>query len=96
MQGSFRLDDQVMSFQSLAFEIPGADVSVTGNYDMARDMLDFRGALKLNAKVSQTMTGWKRWVLLPADPFFAKKGAGTFLRIKIEGAPHQPKFGLDH
>jgi hypothetical protein len=96
MQGSFRLDDQVMTFRSLAFEIPGADVSVAGNYDMAHDMLDFHGALKLNAKLSQTMTGWKRWVLMPADPFFAKNGAGTFLRIKIEGAARQPKFGLDH
>jgi len=96
MQGSFHLDDQVMTFRSLAFEVPGADVSVAGNYDMARDMLDFHGALKLNAKLSQTMTGWKRWVLMPADPFFAKNGAGTFLRIKIEGAAQQPKFGLDH
>jgi hypothetical protein len=96
MQGSFHLDDQVMTFRSLAFEVPGADVSVAGTYDMARDMLDFHGALKLNAKLSQTMTGWKRWVLMPADPFFAKNGAGTFLRIKIEGAAQQPKFGLDH
>jgi hypothetical protein len=95
MQGSFHLEDQVMTFRSLAFEVPGADVSVAGNYDMAADMLDFHGALKLNAKLSETMTGWKRWVLKPADPFFAKNGAGTFVKIKIDGTAHQPKFGLD-
>jgi len=95
MQGSFRLENQIMTFRSLAFEVPGAAVSVAGNYDLAHDKLSFHGALKLNAKLSQTMTGWKRWVLKPADPFFAKNGAGTYLRIKIDGEAHHPKFGLD-
>jgi autotransporter translocation and assembly factor TamB len=95
MQGSFHLENQVMTFRSLAFEVPGAAVSVAGNYNLASDMLDFHGALKLDAKLSQTMTGWKRWVLKPADPFFAKSGAGTYVKIKIEGNAHQPKFGLD-
>ncbi len=62
---------------------------------MANDTLDFHGALKLDAKISQTVTGWKRWLLKPADPFFAKNGAGTFLKIKIVGDTHHPKFGLD-
>jgi hypothetical protein len=95
MQGSFHLENQVMTFRSLAFEVPGADVSATGNYDMSADRLDFHGALKLDAKLSQTVTGWKRWLLKPADPFFAKNGAGTFVKIKIEGSSRQPKFGLD-
>ncbi len=95
MQGSFHLEDEVMTFRSLAFEVTGADVSVSGKYDIAHDMLDFHGALKLNAKLSQTVTGWKRWLLKPADPFFAKHGAGTFVRIRIEGASHQPRFGVD-
>ena len=96
MEGSFQLENEIMTFRSLAFEVPGAAVSVAGNYNLADDMLDFHGALKLDAKLSQTMTGWKRWVLKPADPFFAKNGAGTFVRIKIEGSSRQPKFGLDH
>ena len=95
MQGSFHLENQVMTFRSLAFEVPGAAVSVAGNYSLANAMLDFHGALKLDAKISQTVTGWKRWVLKPADPFFAKNGAGTFLKIKVEGDTHHPKFGLD-
>ncbi len=95
MQGSFHLENQVMTFRALAFEVPGAAVSVAGNYDLAHDTLDFHGALKLDAKLSQTMTGWKRWMLKPVDPFFAKNGAGTFLKIKIEGDAHHPKFGLD-
>jgi AsmA-like C-terminal region len=95
MQGSFHLENQIMTLGSLAFEVPGADVAVAGNYDLANDALDFHGALKLDARLSQTMTGWKRWLLKPADPFFAKNGAGTFLKIKIDGDAHHPKFGLD-
>ena len=95
IKGRFRLEDQVMSFTALSFSVTGADVSVAGQYDMARDDLDFHGSLRLTARVSQTVSGWKRWLLKPADPFFAKNGAGTFLRIKIEGSSHDPKFGLD-
>jgi AsmA-like C-terminal region len=95
MEGAFHLENQVMTFQSLAFQVPGAAVSVNGNYNLADEMLDFHGALSLDAKISQTMTGWKRWLLKPADPFFAKNGAGTFLKIKIDGDAHHPKFGLD-
>jgi len=47
----------------------------------------------LQAKVSQTMTGWKHWLLKPVDPFFAKNGAGTFLKIKVVGSSKAPKFG---
>jgi hypothetical protein len=95
MKGRFKLDDEVVTFQSLSFVVPGATVRVAGNYDLGQDALDFRGTLALQARVSQTMTGWKRWALKPVDPFFAKQGAGTFLRIKIDGAAKEPKFGLD-
>ena len=95
MQGSFRLESRVMTFRALSFEVPGARVELAGNYDLDQDSIDFRGSLALAAKISQTMTGWKRWALKPADPFFAKNGAGTFLRIKAEGTSRQPKFGLD-
>src|SRR5262249_17160457 len=95
MKGVFRLDNQVMTFESLSFAVPGAAVDLAGSYNLRADALDFHGTLKLQAKVSQTMTGWKRVVLKPVDPFFAKNGAGTFLRIKVDGSSNDPKFGLD-
>lgn len=95
MTGSFRLDNQVMTFRTLSFSVPGARVHIAGVYDLENSTLDFHGALKLAATVSQTQTGWKRWALKPVDPFFEKNGAGTFLRIKVDGSAQQPKFGLD-
>jgi hypothetical protein len=96
MRGTFRLEDQVMSFKRLDFAVPGADVGIHGQYRMADDVLDFHGDLKLDAKVSQTLKGWKRWLAKPLDPFFAKNGAGTFLRIQVVGSARKPEFGRDH
>jgi hypothetical protein len=95
MKGTFKLENEVIRFRSLSFSVSGAKVALKGNYDLQRDALDFHGTLKLQAKVSQTMTGWKRWALKPVDPFFVKGGAGTFLRIKVTGTSKAAKFGSD-
>jgi hypothetical protein len=95
MMGSFQLDNSVITFRDLTFGVPGADVHLEGSYDLSADAMDFHGALKLQAKVSQTVTGWKHWVLKPVDPFLSKKGAGTYLKIQVVGNSKAPKFGLD-
>ena len=95
MKGTFRLENEVIRFRSLSFSVSGAKVALKGSYDLQRDELDFHGTLKLQAKVSQTMTGWKRWALKPVDPYFAKEGAGTFLRIEVTGTSMAAKFGRD-
>lgn len=95
LTGSFRMEDQAITFQQLTFAIPGALMELDGSYDIVAEQLDFRGTARLRAKVSQTQTGWKRWALKPVDPFFSKKGAGTFVKIKIDGTRKEPHFGLD-
>ncbi len=95
MRGAFKLDDQVLTFSSLQFVIPGASVDLAGAFDLGADNLDFHGSLRLVAKVSQTQSGWKRIVLKPVDPFFSKNGAGTFIRIQVTGSSKDPKFGRD-
>jgi len=95
MTGSFQLDSSVITFRDLTFGVPGADVQLEGNYDLNADALDFHGALRLKAKVSQTVTGWKHWLLKPVDPFLSKNGAGTYLKIQVVGNSKAPKFGLD-
>jgi hypothetical protein len=95
MGGEFTLEDQLVDFRSLSFAVPGAGVDLAGSYDLGQDTLDFHGTLKLDAKISQTMTGWKRWLLKPIDPFFAKQGAGTLLQIQVVGTAKEPKFGRD-
>jgi hypothetical protein len=95
MSGEFKMADESLAFRTLAFAVPGAVINIGGLFDVAEDKLDFHGALMLDAKVSETQTGWKRWVLKPVDPFFSKRGAGTFLHIKVVGSAKDPQFGLD-
>ncbi|MCC6590663.1 MAG: hypothetical protein IT168_28490 [Bryobacterales bacterium] len=95
LAGSFNLANGVIDFDRLRFTVPGAAVSLAGHYTFASEEMNFRGDLKLDAKVSQTMSGWKRWALKPVDPFFAKEGAGTFLKIKVDGTRDNPQFGRD-
>ncbi len=94
--GNFRLADRVLHLSQLRFFIPGAAVNLNGSFNLATDNLDFRGTLRTDAKLSQMMkTRWKRWVLKPVDPFFAKNGAGAQFKIAITGTRESPKFGLD-
>jgi hypothetical protein len=95
MRGRFQLDSSVITFQQLTFGVTGADVQLEGSYELNADVLDFHGALKLVAKVSQTVTGWKHWLLKPVDPFLSKNGAGTYVKIQVVGNSKAPKFGRD-
>jgi len=95
MAGKFKLQDERIAFDALSFAVPGSGVDLTGIYDLDQDVLDFHGTLRLDAKVSQTMTGWKHWLLKPVDPFFSKDGAGTLLKIQVVGSSKEPKFGRD-
>jgi hypothetical protein len=93
--GRFVLGDDVINFTRLTFGVPGASVNLDGTYRLRGENMDFRGSLRLQAKVSQLMKGWKSKLLVPFDPLFEKKGAGTFLPITITGTGSNPHFGLD-
>ena len=95
LQGRFALRNGILSFSSLHFLIPGTHADMTGEYSLDGNTFDFHGTLKLDAKLSQTMTGWKSVLLKPVDPFFEKNGAGTEVPFKITGTREEPHFGLD-
>jgi hypothetical protein len=95
LRGAFRLRDARMTVKSLAFSVEGATVRLAGLYDIRRETMDFRGQLRLQAKASQTQTGWKRFVLKVFDPMLDEKGAGTVLPISVTGTRDNPKFSAD-
>ena len=95
LQGAFTLKDGVLSFSFLHFLIPGTHVDMAGNYSLDGQQFDFRGTARLDAKVSQMMTGWKSILLKPVDPFFSKNGVGTEVPIRVTGTQSEPHFGLD-
>jgi len=95
MQGTFRLDDGTISFSQLQFTIPGTQANLTGTYSLDGKVFDFHGKARMDAKLSQMVTGWKSILLKPVDPFFNKNGAGTEVPFKITGTESEPHFGAD-
>jgi hypothetical protein len=93
--GHFTLDDGLMTFKNLSFRVPGVSVALNGNYGLLGQQMEFRGSARLDAKLSQTTTGFKSFLLKAVDPFFEKKNAGAVLPIKIGGTRDNPSFGLD-
>jgi len=60
------------------------------------ETLAFKGQLLIDAMVSDTMSGWKRWLFKPADTIFKRvDGNGSAIPIRIKGTRNDPQFGLD-
>lgn len=91
--GVFVLRDAVASFSKLTFRVPGARVSIEGDYGLTTQALDFQGRLFMQVKISKTQKGIKSLLLKIVDPFLAGKSGGTELPIKITGTRADPKIG---
>jgi hypothetical protein len=94
-KGQFILGNGRLQLKDLRFAVPGAQVRLAGVYVLKPETLAFKGDLLMDAKVSQTVSGWKSLLLKIADPIFRKNGGGSSVPIKIEGSRNAPKFGLD-
>lgn len=93
--GVFRLANARMSFSQLNFQVPGVQVQLKGAYSIVQQELDFAGDVRLQATVSHTISGLRRWAVVPFDPIFKKHGAGTYLPVNIQGSTDHPKIQLD-
>ena len=69
-------------------------MQLNGTYALEDRATGVSGQLLLDAKLSQTTTGVKSFLLKAVDPFFRKEGK-TVLPIKITGTRDKPSFGLD-
>jgi hypothetical protein len=95
-EGSFQLKKGLLDLSRLLFTVPGAEVQLDGWYNINSENMDFRGIVRTKARVSQMVkTRWKRVLLKPVDPFFAKDGAGAVIRIAITGTRNNPQFARD-
>ena len=95
MQGNFTLDDQKISISGLDYQVPGAKVSMNGVYTLDGETFNFQGVARMDAKVSEMVTGWKSVMLKLADPLFMKNGAGTEVPIEVTGTRSEPHFGVE-
>jgi hypothetical protein len=95
LAGNFRMAQGSIDFSKLTFKVTGANVLLSGTYSLGEGQIDFHGKLFLDAKLSQTTTGAKSFLLKAVDPFFKGKNGGSELPIKITGTKDHPVYGLD-
>lgn len=93
-KGRFVMHRGTIRFSNVSFAVPGARVDVAGTYVVKSESLDFRGTVKLDARLSELTTGAKSTFLKLVDPIFRHKNV-TVVPITIGGTADQPKFGLD-
>jgi len=93
--GRFKLANGAVVLPEVTFGVPGAKVQLAGQYALKQETIDFKGVLLLDAKISETTTGFKSVLLKAVDPLFKREGGGSTIPIKIEGTRSDPKFGLD-
>jgi len=93
--GKFALGGGTLAIPQVTFNTPGSLVQLSGRYHIAPETLDFSGTVLMDAKISQTTTGFKSWLLKLADPFFKRAGGGSAIPIKITGRRSDPDIGLD-
>jgi AsmA-like C-terminal region len=95
-QGRFKLGGGRLALPDVSFDVPGARVELAGGYALKAETMDFKGQLLLDAKISETTTGWRSLLLKVVDPLFKQKGgSGSAIPIKIGGSRNAPDFGLD-
>jgi hypothetical protein len=96
MRGRFHLRNGSIAFRPFGFDIPGADVEISGSYGLRSQQIDFAGTLLMDASISKAAGGIKGFFLKPFDPLFRdKKTKGAKLPITIKGSRAEPKFGLN-
>jgi hypothetical protein len=94
MHARFKLNKGVASFTQISFQVPGARLQLAGNYNLKSSDVDFKGNFQMQAKLSQTQSGFKSVMLKPLDRFFEKDGAGFEVPVSITGTKEKPTIGV--
>src|SRR5262249_13591747 len=86
--GRFKLASGRLDLPDLTFSVPGAKVELAGDYGLRQETLDFKGQVVLDAMISDMVTGWRKWLMKPADSIFRKpkkEGKGSIIPVKVTG-----------
>jgi hypothetical protein len=92
-RGTFKMRDGAIQFSNVTFAMLGARVSVNGRFVMKSEALDFRGTVRLDAKLSQLTTGVKSFFLRIVDGLLRHDDI-TVVPITIGGTADEPKVGV--
>jgi hypothetical protein len=92
---NFALANAMLDVSRLNYQMPGAQVDLTGKCGLDGKTFDFAGTVRTKATASEMLTGWKSILAMPFDRFLKKNGAGLEVPIKISGTMSKLNLGLD-
>lgn len=95
LRGHMALDGRELSLARVALGVPGADVAGAGRYSLTTETIDFHGVTRLEARLSQTQRGVRRWLLKPFNQLLARNGAGTRVVLDVRGTRAAPVVDVD-
>jgi hypothetical protein len=95
MQGKFAIQNGVMTFSDLRFQVPGARVRMIGTLGLENQNFDLRGRLDVDASLSKMGPARVSFLLKAVQPFFSKPGGGSRIFFKLDGTVAHPIYLLD-
>jgi AsmA-like C-terminal region len=94
LKGQVQLQDGVATFSNFSFAIPGALAAMHGTYNLVSERINFRGTLKLEAKISDTTGGIKGVLLKAISPFIKKNKPQDPLPVAVTGTYDHPQYSV--
>ncbi|MBV8894002.1 MAG: hypothetical protein JO266_18880 [Acidobacteria bacterium] len=94
LSGHVTLKKGVASFSQLSFQVPGARASMQGTFNVINQRINLRGVLELDAKISDTTSGFKGFVLKAISPFVTKNKPRQPLPVSVTGTYDHPDYSV--
>jgi AsmA-like C-terminal region len=94
IKGSVALSQAIATLHDVSCNVPGAQATLNGTYNLENAKIDFRGELKTVAALSNETSGMKSVLLKPLDPLFKRKRAGAVVPVAMTGTYNDPHFGI--
>jgi hypothetical protein len=94
IKSSVQLTGGVAKLKGIVVQVPAAEATMDGTYNVENTKIDFHGNLKTESSLSNESTGAKAILLKPLDPFFKRKHAGAVVPVEMTGTYDNPHFGF--
>ncbi|HVO63922.1 MAG TPA: AsmA-like C-terminal region-containing protein [Terriglobales bacterium] len=95
LKGHVTLKNGVATFSKFSFAVPGAFAAMHGTYDVVSQRINLRGTLYLQAKLTDTTSGFKGFLLKAISPFINKKNKPREpLPVEVTGTYDHPQYSV--
>ena len=94
LKGHVALKNGVATFSQFSFAVPGARASMHGTYNLVNERINLHGAVRLQAKISDTSTGIKSFLLRAISTFIKRNKPQVPLPIEITGTFDHPRYSV--